>query len=844
MILGNSGMSNLVSSQGVGGVSAVSIANSPHMFTILSSGLYSDKIAAVLREVGCNAMDAHIMSAQPDKPIQVKLPSTLDRTFYVKDWGPGLDDKEFRQLYTTYGWSNKQNRNDATGAFGLGSKSPFAYTMQNREASDGYTVETAKDGSLRVYTVFIGDDGTPQVALLHEGPSSPDWPHGLKVTFPVQTSDIDEFHQKAQTVFQWFNIKPEVLGIRTPLREPEFRVKGSFYGLAGSNDAQAGVVMGNVRYPLHLNRLKDLHPVEMAIARGITLFLPLGSVMMTPSREELEYTSKTRETVQEWLSKAVKDIAATIREAVMEPAETQWLWSRKVLSYVDQLPWSIKASSLGELLAYAGVNKEDAARINDMVNNKAAALPFWVGDVNFRGQVEIESGQAPDNACRVYHYRSEFKEVRRYTVHLGYSSYKGDRKKDEAPRRLLLPYTADIAVFEADSTLPDARIKELVRTSGKSVLLVMGVKGTSPEYVRDYARRLATCRELEGIEFGKTSELPVPAAHEEAKQRAKERRATPLRKLMADNEVNTWNLKDGSLKGTATLGEFQDGQLFYVFGNPDQASWKASVHTFMDDERLSVRCGSSYESQNVAAVNRLLSRYVGELSHVALVRSPGAARRLRLDEQGFQPLFNFLTQKVKDDTELQALTKRKPTSQLNADMQTLGTLGEFMKAKMDLPLWSALKARPGLERLLKYVENECSSYEELSEDEQKLRGAAMRLMGSGIKSSAFEVSYTSMENVTRKSKFYKEFEGADILNIREWMEMGKKSPRMAAALLDMVLNPLSEEELQAQPEAEGIAQVIRTERPLQSVSFAEVEVREEELHPLVRQLLTQKAQSV
>ena len=75
---------NMVASEGIQTTSSFGIARTPHMFNILSSGLYSDKIAAVLREISCNAMDAHIMGGEPDKPFQVKLPTTLDRTFFVK----------------------------------------------------------------------------------------------------------------------------------------------------------------------------------------------------------------------------------------------------------------------------------------------------------------------------------------------------------------------------------------------------------------------------------------------------------------------------------------------------------------------------------------------------------------------------------------------------------------------------------------------------------------------------------------------------------------------------------------------------------------------------------------
>lgn len=52
------------------------ISESAEFFNILSNTLYSDKILAVVREVLCNAWDAHIASERTHLPIEVTLTST------------------------------------------------------------------------------------------------------------------------------------------------------------------------------------------------------------------------------------------------------------------------------------------------------------------------------------------------------------------------------------------------------------------------------------------------------------------------------------------------------------------------------------------------------------------------------------------------------------------------------------------------------------------------------------------------------------------------------------------------------------------------------------------------
>src|SRR3990167_10349443 len=94
-----------------------------HAFKMLSSGIYSDKITAILREIGCNAADAHIEAGIANKPFEVKIPNRIDPQFYIRDFGSGLSHDNVMTLYTTYFASTKQDSNDVTGGFGLGSKS-------------------------------------------------------------------------------------------------------------------------------------------------------------------------------------------------------------------------------------------------------------------------------------------------------------------------------------------------------------------------------------------------------------------------------------------------------------------------------------------------------------------------------------------------------------------------------------------------------------------------------------------------------------------------------------------------------------------------------------------------
>ena len=65
------------------------IEATPTAFSILSDQLYSNKIRAVIRELSTNAYDSHVDAGNGDKPFEVHLPSNMEPTFSVRDYGTG-----------------------------------------------------------------------------------------------------------------------------------------------------------------------------------------------------------------------------------------------------------------------------------------------------------------------------------------------------------------------------------------------------------------------------------------------------------------------------------------------------------------------------------------------------------------------------------------------------------------------------------------------------------------------------------------------------------------------------------------------------------------------------------
>ena len=97
----------VIERDGIGSDGAFQIQFNAKMARILSDGLYSNKIQAIIRELSCNAIDSHVEAGCVDKPIEVHLPTVFEPWFYVRDFGVGLDHQQVLNIYTVYGASTK-----------------------------------------------------------------------------------------------------------------------------------------------------------------------------------------------------------------------------------------------------------------------------------------------------------------------------------------------------------------------------------------------------------------------------------------------------------------------------------------------------------------------------------------------------------------------------------------------------------------------------------------------------------------------------------------------------------------------------------------------------------------
>ena len=296
------------------------IRNSAKAFSILSSGLYANKVRAIIRELSCNAVDSHVAAGKQNTPFDVHLPNSIEPYFSIRDYGTGLSHDQVTNIYTTYFESTKTASNEFIGALGLGSKSPFSYT-------DNFTVTAVQNGKKGIYSAFINEQGVPSIALMMDEETTD--PNGVEVRFAVeQRYDFDKFRQEARYVYEYFKLRPVISGNADfGFKDPTYTEKDIIPGVHSHGDGHNSyAIMGNIKYPIDVpNADKALGGLHGLLKCGLIMEFKIGELDFQASREGLSYIPQTIEAIKNKLLALNAQLAIHIAQ---EADKIDNLWER------------------------------------------------------------------------------------------------------------------------------------------------------------------------------------------------------------------------------------------------------------------------------------------------------------------------------------------------------------------------------------------------------------------------------------------------------------------------------------------------------------------------------------
>lgn len=333
----------------------LAVGSEAFVFNVLRKDLYSDPIGSLIREYTVNAQDEHRKYGKDDVPILIQVPNSFVPELHIRDYAGGLTEEQVFNFFGNYGASDKRNSNDAVGFFGLGCKSAFAYT-------DSYIVKSFKDGIEYTFNIYIDETEIGKVAKISE--ESTTEPNGIEIIVPVKTQDIGTFQSKVISTVRYFKTTPIIEGMDyTPNLKAETPViKGEDWEFFGNGTPV--VVMGEIPYPINYHRTWDnLESWESSLLQSnIRIYVGIGDVQVTASREALQMSEKTIATIKKKLA-VIKDSMIAETQKAFDGAknliEAKTIWHKiisssgysRILNNCDaEIKWE------GEILTNSYVN--------------------------------------------------------------------------------------------------------------------------------------------------------------------------------------------------------------------------------------------------------------------------------------------------------------------------------------------------------------------------------------------------------------------------------------------------------------------------------------------------------
>lgn len=383
---------------------AFGISNDQAFFHVLSTSLYNNPTLAVVRETICNSWDAHIEAGKTDTPIRITIDTDNFITF--RDFGHGIPDELIGSIYGVYGASTKKANSSVTGGFGLGCKSPFAYT-------DSFQVTSWNQGKMSVYNVAkaaIENDGKPGIVPIVTG--IPTEESGLEVKFQLGKHDVNTFVHYIKSIVFNGEIKAELSTTKLVKTEEGISIQQGDYTLLdtlgmsfepGSYDMSDSwyqgymgnsnifVRYGNVIYPIVSSPASEeavgliLNFMNIIGADNLVVQAAPDTLAIAPSRETLSNQKLTDDGITtlcvDLVDRMEKEIKAKIPEAIKQIEEYAsksptcfWTYPSFMLAVTDRIVQRYMSSSL-----WAKQRKHHIKHWRNLSNKALLARPEYAG---------------------------------------------------------------------------------------------------------------------------------------------------------------------------------------------------------------------------------------------------------------------------------------------------------------------------------------------------------------------------------------------------------------------------------------------------------------------------------
>lgn len=286
------------------------------IFSILRDKMYSNKIGAVCREVASNSRDANreaglaTMNSEIEFTDSDAMYGLGDTCIVFRDFGIGITPDRMENVFMKYAASTKRSSNSQTGGFGLGAKTPFAYT-------DSFIIKTVCDVDGKrmeyVYNAIIDKTGKGKMIDLSEAETTANT--GTEIIIPVLTNE-DRYNFEKEcyyaTMFwgtvNYINFNSEVEELNVVVQGEGFRVVKNLNSTS-FNSNYIGLLDG-IPYPIY----PTVHQRGLDSNFRILMDIDFSKVTINANRESIQNDKETIDYVDAQVKKVNSQLEKIVEE--------------------------------------------------------------------------------------------------------------------------------------------------------------------------------------------------------------------------------------------------------------------------------------------------------------------------------------------------------------------------------------------------------------------------------------------------------------------------------------------------------------------------------------------------
>lgn len=288
--------------------------------TLLSSNLYSAPEQSFIREIVSNAWDSHVEAGTTDTPVIIKFSYankySSSGKVTIRDYGTGLSEEKFNELYCSIGSSTKRHTNTLHGGFGIGKFSSLA-------CSNVVYINSYYNGEVSMY-VMTKNGNTITTNLVNKQPTTEK--NGVEIS--IQVNEMHKYKDALSYIHFFPNVYVD--------NDPSFnnaKIKRFKNFAVCSERIHHKLLLGHVLYPLDKKILskESRDFISKMDYYGIAICFNIGELQVTPNRENIIYTTDTINTIENRILEAKKEIEGIISKKCKTNIDSPFEWYSYVM---------------------------------------------------------------------------------------------------------------------------------------------------------------------------------------------------------------------------------------------------------------------------------------------------------------------------------------------------------------------------------------------------------------------------------------------------------------------------------------------------------------------------------